>query len=68
MSGIAITQTLLAVLFAVALLCAIILSAVLFFHWKRFGRKARGIVIMEGLYIVVSAVLILSAGAALLSF
>ncbi|MFZ2522767.1 MAG: hypothetical protein WAW92_00060 [Minisyncoccia bacterium] len=43
----------------------IVLSFILFYHWRTYGMKSRGVVVAESIFVVVAAVLFLLAALSL---
>lgn len=54
--------------FGVFLTLYLIVSGVLFYHWRAFGMKTKSIVLAESMYILVSLILITIAIFSILSF
>jgi len=57
-NGISLSKPLLMIIFALAFLFWLIMSAVFVFHWRNYGMKERFVALADGIYFLVSVVLI----------
>ena len=63
-----INLTVLTVIFVLFIVCYVILSSVLMYHWSAYGMRSHGILVSRFLFLFISVILFVIAGLALSYF